>query len=72
MKYDEVYSIINYKQIQRPEIRISISIESKGELIQERKREEKRVKVREFTRVEYLKRRLNNLRVAISSISNEG
>lgn len=70
MKY-EVYSIINYKQIQRPEIRISISIESKGELIQERKREEKRVKVREFTRVEYLKRRLNNLRVAISSISNE-
>lgn len=71
MKY-EVYSIINYKQIQRPEIRISISIESKGELIQERKREEKRVKVREFTRVEYLKRRLNNLRVAISSISNEG
>lgn len=39
MKYDEVYSIINYKQIQRPEIRISISIESKRELIERRKEE---------------------------------
>lgn len=49
----KVYSIINYKQIQHAEIRISISIsriESKGELI-ERRGKEKKVGECEFMRV---------------------
>lgn len=53
INWRKAYSIINYKQIQHAEIRISISIsriESKGELI-ERRGKEKKIKECEFMRV---------------------
>lgn len=53
INWRKAYSIINYKQIQHAEIRISISIsriESEGELI-ERRGKEKKIKECEFMRV---------------------